>query len=143
MSHSDYTLTLERFFEAPPERVFAAWTETQHLSRWFGPENVVTDIVENTPAAGGSYRFVMREKGCVVHGLSGEYRVVEPPTKLVMTWKWDTADAATLVTVDFVPRGEGTLVKLKHEGFPSREVRDNHDHGWTSTWVCLERVLAR
>ena len=31
------SLTLERVLTAPPERVYAAWTEPEHASQWFSP----------------------------------------------------------------------------------------------------------
>ena len=34
----DRTLVVERIFNAPRERVFAAWTDPEMLVRWWGPE---------------------------------------------------------------------------------------------------------
>ena len=71
----------------------------------------------------------------------GRFREVSAPERLVFTWQWQTEplDAAgeSLVTVEFIDRGESTEVRLTHEGFPAAEVRDNHEEGWTS---CLENL---
>lgn len=47
------TLLLEREFNAPIERVFAAWTQAEVLAQWFGPEGehqVVMKVVSSVPA---------------------------------------------------------------------------------------------
>ena len=33
----DKTLVIDRVFTAPPDRVFAAWTDTAQLAEWYGP----------------------------------------------------------------------------------------------------------
>lgn len=47
----------------------------------------------------------------------------------------------TLVTVEFRDLGDMTEVVLTHERFLSVQSRDQHQHGWTSTFVCLEQAL--
>ena len=42
----------------------------------------------------------------------GEYTVVERPTRLVYTWRWEGMATETLVTVEFHPDGDGTRVDL-------------------------------
>ena len=45
--------------------------------------------------------------------------------------------AETLVTVEFVPVGKGTEIRLAHEGLPTPEDRNGHEEGWK---ICLERL---
>ena len=32
------SLTIKRRFNAPPAKVYAAWTDPKMIARWFGPE---------------------------------------------------------------------------------------------------------
>jgi len=45
----------------------------------------------------------------------------------------------TIVEIDFLEDGDGTLVKLTHSGFATAEVRDMHTHGWQGVLANLER----
>ena len=47
----------------------------------------------------------------------------------------------TLVTVEFRDLGDMTEMVLTHERFLSVQSRDQNQHGWTSTFVCLEQAL--
>ena len=46
----------------------------------------------------------------------------------------------TLVEIDFLDDGDGTLVRLTHSGFASEQVRDMHAQGWQGV---LENLEAR
>jgi hypothetical protein len=46
--------------------------------------------------------------------------------------------AETLVVVDFLEDGDGTLVRLTHSGFASDEIRDMHVQGWDAVLANLE-----
>ncbi|MBR7540061.1 SRPBCC domain-containing protein, partial [Mycobacterium tuberculosis] len=49
-------LLLSRWFDAPRDQVFSAWTEARHIMRWWGPHgSQVADCVSE-PRAGGRYR---------------------------------------------------------------------------------------
>ena len=53
-------LVLERVVDVPPERVFAAWTQPEHLKKWFTPKPWETIDVEVELRPGGIFRTVMR-----------------------------------------------------------------------------------
>ena len=140
-NHTDTTparrLRLRRVFEAPPERLFAAWTTPEELKRWHAPGPLSCVLAEIDLRAGGRYRIHMREPEGKEHWVGGIYRVVEPGRRLVYTWKWETPSAnndpsETLVTIEFLPKGKGTELVLTHEGFVSEDARKNHEHGWTA-----------
>jgi len=47
----------------------------------------------------------------------------------------------TLVVVDFIEDGAGTLVRLTHSGLPSDESRGMHVHGWEVVLANLEQQV--
>ncbi len=125
------SLTIKRRLNAPPAKVFAAWTDPEKVKRWMGPGEVKVLAVESEPRAGGRYRWLMRAPSGEDHDVSGVYREFVPDRKLVFTWAWKTTpERESLVTVDLKPDGDGTLLTLTHEQFFDEEARDRHRHGW-------------
>src|SRR5215510_3800757 len=53
-------LTLTRVFDAPPEKLFRAWTEPELMKQWFCPRPWTTPHIETDVRAGGSSLVVMR-----------------------------------------------------------------------------------
>ena len=51
------SLEIIRFINAPPARVYDAWTDPAQLREWFGPENVRTRSITADVRAGGKYRW--------------------------------------------------------------------------------------
>ncbi len=125
-------LQVRRVFEASPERLFRAWTTPEELKRWHAPGALTTPLAEVDLRVGGTYRIHMMEPGGKEHRVSGTYRTVEPPRRLVYTWKWEDDPTETVVTLEFLPKGKGTELVLTHEGFAAEERRASHEHGWTA-----------
>jgi uncharacterized protein YndB with AHSA1/START domain len=141
-------LELSHRFKAPRERVFDAWTNPDVLRTWWAAgEAWSTPRADVDLRPGGRYRLSMQTDTGEIHTVGGEYREVQPPERLVYTWQWEEGPSAvqggneTTVTVEFVEDGGGTLVKLRHTGFPSAEVMGMHEHGWNAGLANLERVL--
>lgn len=139
---TDYkTLVIDRVLDASPERVFAAWTDTAELARWYGPKSMKAEIFANDVTPGGRYELVMRsDQG--EYFLSGVYEEIDPPRKLVMTWKWKTSEEITRVTIELNPEGDKTHLRLTHTGFAEAEQVTSHNHGWSSSLNDLARYLA-
>jgi uncharacterized protein YndB with AHSA1/START domain len=141
-------LRLERLLDAPPERVFAAWTDPELLRRWWAAEPDWTTPEASTDVrVGGQYRLSMRDTTGVVRSVVGEYLEVDPPRRLVYTWEPDGEPSAesevTVVTVDFLREGSATRVVLEQRGFADEVRRDMHDRGWNGCLDNLElRVIA-
>src|SRR6476469_8268382 len=82
-------LRLERVFDAPPERVYAAWTEPALLRRWWAAEPGWTTPEATTDVrVGGAYRLSMKGTDGILRTVVGEYLEIDPPRRLVYTWKW-------------------------------------------------------
>jgi uncharacterized protein YndB with AHSA1/START domain len=137
------TLTLVRRIKAPPERVFAAWTRPELLSRWFGPHHVMVARAEIDARVGGSFRIEMVEDGGARHQVGGTYTEVEPSRRLAFTWAWlSMPERQSRVTVEFRALPEGTEVTLVHDRFADAETATRHRRGWTESLERLEREFA-
>jgi uncharacterized protein YndB with AHSA1/START domain len=139
---SPSSLVISRTYPASVERVFKAWTDANQLGQWFAPTDDYTTKANVDLRIGREYRIAITHKGGNVHTIVGTYHLIEPPRKLVYTWRWDNGPAAdTLVTVDFAPDGEATKVTITHEQFVSTEDRDKHNEGWNGCLNRLQRTL--
>src|SRR5258707_12281882 len=58
-STSNREIVLARVFDAPPGLVFQAWTDSAHISNWWGPIGFRTTTYEMDVRPGGVWRFVM------------------------------------------------------------------------------------
>jgi len=89
---------------------------------------------------GGKYRIEMHAPDGATHIVSGEYREVAPPKRLVYTWGWEDGTVKdSVVTVEFQERGKSTEVILRHERLPSAESRARHTEGWIG---CMDKFEA-
>ena len=144
-STDDRTLVIERVFKAPPEQVFAAWTDPKILAEWWGPESFHTPEYVMDVREGGAWRTVMRNQSGEAHIASGVYREITPPKRLIMTWGWQQPDGTrgheTEVALSFEPVAEGTRLRLVQRVFATVENRDNHRMGWSSSLDKLEALV--
>jgi uncharacterized protein YndB with AHSA1/START domain len=122
---------------APVERVFRALTDGDEITKWWGsPELYRTTGWVADLRPGGHWRASgVGADGASFH-VEGDYREVDPPHRLVHTWKapWD-GDNETTVSYKLEAIEGGTRVTLRHEGFAGRvDSCRGHAAGW-------ERVL--
>ncbi len=136
------SLTIKRRLNATPERVFSAWTEPEKIMRWFGPSGVQCTHAEFEPRVGGRYRIAATSPDGEKYQVEGVIREFVANKKLVYTWAWhSTPERESLVTMEFKPDGDGTLLTLTHEQFFDEEARDRHQHGWSGSLDKLEKFL--
>src|SRR2546421_5144694 len=85
---------------------------------------------ELDPRPGGRYRIDVDG----VHIVSGEYLVVDPPRRLVMSWGWEghptVPPGSTTVEITLTAEKDATVLRLRHLGLPDDGERRVHDEGW-------------
>ncbi|HXQ51526.1 MAG TPA: SRPBCC domain-containing protein [Stellaceae bacterium] len=145
---SDLALTLTRVLEAPREAVFAAWTDPAQLTRWLGPGKITAEVQKLDLREGGAYRIVMHDVPAGgANVVTGIYRAIEPPSRLVFTWAWEEHAAThragheSIVTITLRALGNRTELTLRHERFDTKKSRDSHDHGWNGCFDKLTQYL--
>ena len=142
-------LELEHRYAAPREQVFDAWTNPAVLKRWWAAAPTwETPLAEVDTREGGSYRLSMRTDEGEVHTVRGEFKEVSPPERLSYTWSWEegpepamAGSESSLVVVEFLEDGDGTLVKLTHSGLANEQIREMHAQGWEAVLANLERQM--
>jgi uncharacterized protein YndB with AHSA1/START domain len=138
MSHG-ITLVVRRTIRAPAVRIFAAWTQPEHLCAWWGPRPVICSGAEVDLRIGGRYRIDNELPDGSTVTIEGEFLEIEPPAKLVYTWRMGSGEVeSSLVTVHFEPRGSETEVIVVHDQIPSEPVRESHEQGWNG---CLDGLV--
>jgi uncharacterized protein YndB with AHSA1/START domain len=140
---SGLILEVRRTFAAPRERVFNAWTRSEELRKWFAPGPLTTAVAESDLRVGGRYRITMRGPDGKEHTVTGVYRTIDAPKRLVYTWRWEDKPSAgeSMVTVEFNDRGRSTEVVLRHEGLPNEKEIAEHEQGWNGCLEKLEQVV--
>ena len=79
MTNADHCISVTRKFAATPEEVYAAWTETDLMQRWMG------HTIEGEVRVGERYHHEMTGDDGKTYIHTGEYLVLEPPTRIVQT----------------------------------------------------------
>lgn len=123
--------------EAPPEIVFTYFTDSSRFTQWMGVG------AELDPRPGGRYRIEVDGQ----HIAIGEYRQVEPPLRLVMSWGWEghptVPPGSTTVEITLTRDGAGTVLRLRHLGLPDEVERNAHTAGWQLYTSQLVKLLNR
>lgn len=139
-------VTLRRMIDGPVEAVFRAWTEPHTLALWWGPPNFTTPVAELDVRPGGSYRLVMRSPdGATELRVGGVYREVDPPRRLVFSWRWEGGvpdDMESLVTVELTPQGDRTELVLTHGGFADEVAGRPYADGWVGSLPKLDALFS-
>ncbi len=115
---------ISRIIDAPRERLFEAFTEVRHLSRWWGPEGFTTTTQSFEFRVGGEWDFVM-------HGPDGTdytewitWTEIASPERIAMLHGESRDDPNAFESVlTFEPDGAATRIEM-YTVFPTKELRD-------------------
>lgn len=110
---SDVELAIARTFNAPRELVFDAWTKPQYVTQWLlGPDGWSMPVCEIDLRPGGAWRFVWRNTDGQEMEMTGVYREVRPPERIVHTERWGAEWPETINTIVFTEHKGTTTVTL-------------------------------
>ncbi|HEX5437327.1 MAG TPA: SRPBCC domain-containing protein [Gemmatimonadaceae bacterium] len=80
---ADPEIVTTRVFDARRDLVFRAWTEPEHVVRWWGPDGFTTTIHQMDVRPGGEWRFIMHGPDGVDYRNEIVFVEVAPPERLV------------------------------------------------------------
>ena len=145
---ADRELVITRTFAAPREILFKMWTDPNHMAQWWGPHGFTNPVCNLDVRAGGAIRIDMRGPEGTVYPMTGTFREIVRPERLVFTAEAldqsGTVVLEVLNTVIFEEKnGKTTLTlqarvtKVTGEGVSYLE---GMEAGWTQS---LERLASQ
>lgn len=147
----DRTIVMTRSFDAPRTLVFDAHTKPELVKRWmYGPDGWSFASCEIDLRVGGTLRYVWRHDDGREMQLSGIYREIARPERLVNTERFDFGcDAQAgeqLTTTTFVEKG-GRTTLTSSTLYPSKEARDatlasGMEEGVVACYERLDAIVA-
>ena len=139
------SFTLVRRIKAQPTIVFDAVTTAEGIANWWGPDAGPVLLSESDPRVGGKYRLRFRKLDDTEHECSGEFLVVDPPRRVVLSWRWvvggdDPGESRVEITLRAI--SDGTELTFSHSLLQSESARRSHEGGWTGALRKLGAYLA-
>ncbi|MGW0182279.1 SRPBCC family protein [Nocardia sp. NPDC003345] len=144
---ADREIRVERVFDAPPQRVWDAYTRLEQLTQWWGRGNRV-DVERWEFRPGGHWRFVEHADG-QTHGFEGRIREIVPQERIVQSFEWDGMPAHVAIdTATFEDLGDGRTRVVTVSQFHTPEERDGMlqsgmAEGLNASYRALDALLAK
>lgn len=138
---SELSLDVDQLIDARPATVFRLLTEPDLYVRWFGPDGATTTVEEMELTLGGRLKLKITFPGMdLVVRIEGFYEVIEPPVRLVHTWRSMDEELVTTVSFEIEPQGNQTRLRVNHRGFVDPVDLEQNQGGWTDHLATLGAI---
>jgi uncharacterized protein YndB with AHSA1/START domain len=145
--HREFTIT--RVVEAPRDLVFQAWTQPEHLTKWWGPRGFTTPLesISIDLRPGGRFELTMvQDSDGAEYAVEMEIEELEPPERFSFSWG-DTENplpqaGAGTATITFADRGDKTEMTLHQSAHNTDEGHRDAEAGWSQSIDRLGEELA-
>lgn len=135
-----FDLTLERIIDAPPEKIWRAYTDASILSQWFSPKpwTITGAVVE--PRPGGRFNFTMHGPDGEVFPNSGVFLEVIENRRMIttdaFTPEWKPAGAPFMVArIELEPTGDGkTRYRATASHWNEETMKQHEQMGFHEGW---------
>lgn len=147
---SDREVAMTRVFDAPRHLVFEAWTKPELMKRWlYGPDDWPLTLCEVDLRVGGKARFEWRHTEGQEMGMTGVFREITPPERLVFSEIWDDdwTGGKALNTLAFTEHESKTTLTqtVRYSSRASRDgaLKTGMEHGVAVSYDRLAELLAQ
>lgn len=123
---SELEISLARDFAAPRSLVFEAWTQREHVVRWWGCGLMTMPVCDIDLRVGGAWRYVLLMPNGKEYGFHGVYQDIVPNARLVHTYVYEEFPECESVTTVTFEEHEGITRVTETILHPTVEARDGH-----------------
>jgi uncharacterized protein YndB with AHSA1/START domain len=155
-------LIVTRIIDAPLELVWRAWTDPEHVKRWWGPKDYTSPTCKIDLRVGGKYVFCMRapkEQGGQDTYSAGVYRKIVPMERLEFSQNIADKDGNKIdptqigmppdfpkemhMVIVFKAKGDMTELTIRVENAPVGQMFVYALAGWHQSMDKLAESLAK
>ena len=142
----DRTLTIEKIFNAPLELVWKAWTEPEHLLKWWSPKGSDAKVIEHDFRPGGKWKYTMPMPNCKDEFITdGVYKEIVEFEKIITSANFRPMTNNVEMQCFFEADGDRTkfTFHVVHETpeYCKQQEEMGFYNGWGSAFEALERLL--
>lgn len=151
MKSKPVEVILTRVFDAPRSLVFKAWTDPKMMAKWWGPEGFTNPVCEMDVRPGGKMLIHMQGPDGAVYPMTGVFREVIAPERLVFSDVAEDLDGNPLLegvtTVTFEEQGAKTKLTVRSSARAVEPIGDEMlkgmNEGWSQSLDRLGDLLAK
>ena len=148
------TTRVERWFDAPPDAVYAALVDPVRGATWRVPDGMSVEVHEFDPRVGGAVRVSLTYDGDGVGKTSartdtyhGSFVELVPGRRLVEEDEFETDDpqlrGLMRITIALSAENGGTRLVAVHEGLPDAVAASDNVEGWRQALDRLAGMVER
>lgn len=139
-----HTIRLHRVLQAPPQRIYRAFTTPAALAKWMPPHGFVCEIEEMDARAGGRFRMAFINLGTGERSsFGGTYLELVPDQRIRNSDQFDNPSlpGSMTTTVDLRAVACGTEVQIVQEGVPEVIPAEACYLGWQQSLQLLALLV--
>lgn len=143
-------LELRRVIRAPRARRWQAWTDPEHLARWWVPAPSVCRVERLEPAPGGAFVTELSDDGVSFSPhLDACFIVVDPEEHIVFTnaldsrWRPAQPEPVSMTAeITFADHPDGTDYRVRVRHADARSRTHHEELGFADGWGAVTAQLA-
>ena len=150
MSAENSELFITRLIDAPPAKVWKAWSIPEHLAKWWIPAPIECRVIKLDLRPGGGFETRMREgNGDWKPHVEACFLEVVPNQRLVWTtclsegWRPTEPWLALTAVISFEEEGKGTRYSARVMHKSAADSRKHDELGFSEGWgTAIDQLAA-
>ena len=140
------TLSLKRTFNVPLKLVWEAWTQPEHIVRWWAPKGMKITVIEHNFRVGGKWKYVMPMPDGSEFTSEGVYSVIVEFEKIFSSANFKPMTEGVEIQAFFEANGEDKTNFIFNVVHPTEEYCKQQEkmgfyNGWGSAFDRLETFV--
>ena len=139
------TVTIKRTFKAPIKTVWNAWTNAEHIAKWWGPKGMTTRVITHEFKVGGVWKYAMAMPDGKDFISEGKYIEIVEFEKIVSSADFKPMTTDVELHMLFESNGDQTnfTFKVVHatEAYRIQQEKMGIYNGWGSTFDRLQNFV--
>ncbi len=139
------TVTIKKTFNAPIQLVWEAWTQPEHIAKWWSPKGIETKVIEHNFKIGGKWKYIMPMLDGNEFVAEGKYIEIVKFEKIISTADFRPMTEGVEIQALFTENGNKTdfIFNIVHptEAYKIQQEKMGILNGWGSVFDRLEKLL--